>query len=470
MRSHLSPLDAALLEIEEGDESTHMHVGCAMIFDPPPGDGRPSLKKLREQARERLSESSILRRRLSMSRVGGLSLPVWLPDPAFDVGQLIRRATLPEPGGEAELTDWLGDYFSHRLDRSRPLWETTLLEGLEGGRWALVFKVHHCLIDGISGASIVAAMLDIQPRPEEGEATLAQLVALLGEDSERGVLARQRGAVGEAAGGGIDARVHPRKVGSIRAQSRAMAETLAREQLAPPPRTSLNRPIGASRRLAAVEVSTEGLGRVERELGGTANDVVLTAVAGGLRRLFESRGESVDHVRAMVPLSLRLQQAGEALLSGSRVSSLFVDLDLAEPDPLLRYRKTVAAASALSHGNPAVGPGAAIEFVGLAPALVQSAVARLSFTPHLFNVTVTHFPGSPVALYSLGALMRRTVPLIPIFPGHALGVAVGSYDGRTTFGLNADRDGVPDLQVLQVGIRASLAELLELVGAPAKPA
>ncbi|HEX5525602.1 MAG TPA: wax ester/triacylglycerol synthase family O-acyltransferase [Solirubrobacterales bacterium] len=464
MRSHLSPLDAALLEIEEADDGAHMQIGCAMVFDPLPGGERPSLERLREQARQRLGEASVLRRRLSMPRVGRDAFPVWLPDPDFDVGELIRRASLPDPGGEEELAEWLGDHFSHRLDRSRPLWEVTLLEGLEDGRWALVFKVHHCLIDGVSGVTIVAAMLDTEPEPEPGSTPLLDLISLLGEESERGVLIRRRGAVGEAEGGGIDAAVHPRRVTSLHAQSRAMAEMLARNELTPAPPTSLNRRIGATRRVATVEVPTESLSRVEEELGGTVNDVALAAVAGGLRRLFESRGEDVDHVRAMVPLSLRLQYAGEALLSGSRVSSLFVDLVLSEPDPLLRYRKIVAAASAMHNGG-ATGSGSAIELVGLAPPLVQSVVARLTFTPRLFNLNVVAFPPFPITLYSLGATMCRAIPLVPIFSGHALGIAVGSYDGTTTFGLGADRDAVPDLAVLQAGIEASLTELGDLTGA-----
>lgn len=461
MRSYLSPLDAALLEIEESDDAAHMHIGCAMLFDPLPGGERPSLEKLRRQARERLGESSILRRRLSMPRVGRVSFPVWLPDPDFDVGELIRRASLPEPGGEEELTEWLGDHFSHRLDRARPLWEVTLLEGLEGGRWALVFKVHQCLIDGVSGVTVVAAMLDTEPEPEPGATPLLDLITLLGEESERGVLIRRRGVVGEAKGGGIDAAVHPRRVTSLHSQSRTMAEMLARNELTPAPPTSLNRRTGATRRVAAVEVPTEKLSRVEQELGGTVNDVVLAAVAGGLRRLFESRGEDIDHVRAIVPLSLRLQYAGEALLSGGRVSSLFVDLVLSEPDPLLRYRKIAGAASAMHSGDTA-----AIEFVGLAPPLVQSVLARLTFTPRLFNLNVVTFPPFPITLYSLGATMVRAIPLIPIFSGHALGIAVGSYDGTTTFGLGADRDAVPDLAVLQAGIDDSLAELEDLTGAP----
>jgi WS/DGAT/MGAT family acyltransferase len=463
MRSHLSPLDVAFLEIEEADEAAHMQIGAAMIFDPLPGGERPSLEKLRRQARVRIGEGSVLRRRLSMPRVDGLSLPVWLPDPAFDVGELIRRATLPEPGGEEELTDWFGDYFSHRLDRARPLWEVTLLEGLEGGRWALAFKLHLCLVDGISGANLVAALVDVEPEPEEGEAPLAELSSLVGEDSERGVLVRLRGAVGDAAGGGIDAAVHPTKVAAINSQSRTLAETLARYELTPAPPTSLNRRIGASRRVAAVEVPLENLSQIEQELGGTVDDVILAAVAGGLRRLFESRGQGVGLVRAMTPISLRLEEASESLARGSKVSSLFLDLDLAESDPLLRYRTILAAASASSSAD-AAAPAGPLRFAGLAPPLVQSVVARLAYMPGLFNVGVNSLPNSPITLYSLGARMRRTFPLVPIFSGHALSVAVAGYEDTMTFGLNADRDSVPDLGVLQAGIETSLAELQTCAG------
>jgi diacylglycerol O-acyltransferase len=456
MRSHLSPLDAVFLELEQEDEAAHLHIGWAMVFDPP-ADGRPSLERLREQVRERLGRSSILLRRLSTPRVGLFSLPVWLPDPDLDIGELIRHATLPEPGGEAELTDWLGDYFAQRLDRTRPLWETTLLEGLEGGRWALVSKIHHCLIDGVSGAMVAAALLDGEPEPEEGFTALAELIDSLGRESERAVLSRLRGVVGEKISGGIDASLDAQKALSIVSQSRAMAESIAREELTPAPHTSLNGPVGASRRLAAVEVPLEDVKRVKRELGGTTSGVLLAATAGGLRRLFEQREEDVDHVRAMVPVDLR--RASESLAGGDKVSSLFVDLAVSEPDPLLRYRKICAAAGALKSGDPLAAPDPAAGLAGLAPSLVQSVIARRSFTPGLFNVTVTNVPAAPTTLYSLGAPLRRAIPLIPIFSGHALGVAVVSYDGTVFFGLNAARDAVPDLDLVRAGIEETLHDL-----------
>jgi diacylglycerol O-acyltransferase / wax synthase len=457
MRSHLSPLDAVFLELEQEDEAAHLHIGWAMVFDPPPDGRRPSLERLREQVRERIGRESILRRRLSTPRVGRLSLPVWLPDPDFDISRLIRHATLPEPGGEAELTDWLGAYFSQRLDRSRPLWETTLLEGLEGGRWALVSKIHHCLVDGVSAAMLAAALLDAEPEPEEGVTTLAELIDSLGRESERTVLSRLRGVVGEKISGGIDASLDAQKALSIVSQSRTMAAAILREELTPAPPTSLNGTVGTSRRLATVEVPLEDVKRVKRELGGTVSSVLLAATVGGLRRLFEQREEDVDQIRAMLPLDLR--RASETLAGGDKVSSLFVDLAVSEPDPLLRYRKICAATGALKGADPLSGPNTGMGLAGLAPPLVQSVIARLSFTPGPFNLTVTNVPTAPTTLYALGAPLRRAIPLIPIFSAHALGVAVVSYNGTVFFGLNADRGTVPELDLVRTGIEETIHDL-----------
>lgn len=457
MRSHLSPLDATFLELEQADDVTHMHVGWTMVFDPVPGGRRPSLERLRKHARSRLEDVSILRRHLSMPTVGPLSLPVWVPDPALDVGQLIRRATLPQPGGEDELMDWLGEYFSVRLDRSRPLWETVLLEGLEGGRWALVCKLHHCLVDGISGANLVASLLDAQPEPEEGATTLAQLVVSMGEENNRAVLARLRGVVGDAISGGIDAELHPHDVTRILSESREMATRLVREEPVQAPPTSLNRPIGAARRLAAVDAPLSDMERVKRGLGGTVGDVVLAAAAGGLRSLFEHRGEQVDRVRAAVPIGL--ERATETLALGDAPSSLLVDLALAEGDPLRRYRLVSAASNELKGAGGSVLGKLAVELSGMSPPVVQCVMARLAFTPRLFNVLIANGPAAPITLYSLGAPMRRVIPMVPIFSGQALSVAAISFDGRVFFGLNADRDAVPDLDLVRTGIEETLHDL-----------
>lgn len=459
MGDHLTPLDAVFLELEDGDESSHMHVGWAMVFDSRPEGGTPPLAEVRRLLDERLELLPRFRCRLSSPRIGKLTWPCWEPDPGYEIGNHVRQATLPAPGGEAELHEWLGDFYSHRLDRACPLWEMTLLDGLEDERWALVAKVHHSLVDGMSGSSVTTVILDAEPNPSpDSKGVLAGLAAT----ADNG---RERSALGKLAGGaraGVDAALHPRKLGPLLARSRAMADVLG-DELVGTPQTSLNVRIGGGRRFDATAVPLEELKQVKRQLGGTVNDVVLAATAGGLRELFAQRGEEVaDSVRAMVPVSLR--RAGEALALGNRVSSLFVDLAVAEPDPLLRYRRTAAAAADLKKAEQAGGAETLVELAGVAPPLIHAAVAQLAFASRLFNITITNVPGPQMTLYALGAPLRHVLPLVPIFAGHALGVAAVSYDGEVTFGLNADRSHVPDLTVVRAGIEHSLDELRQLAG------
>ena len=452
----LSPLDASFLEIEESDDASHMHVGWAMVFDPAPG-GTPGLAAIRRLAAERLATIPRFTQRLSSPRTGGLSWPTWEDDPLFDLGTHVHHARLPTPGGEAELLDWLGDFYSHRLDRMHPLWELTLVDGLRGRRWALAFKAHHCLIDGASGSVVTLLMLDSDAG---GTPALPERPADL-PSAEGGAL------LPGIARAGIGLLRHPRRLGEMLERSRALAD-LARSELVAAPQTSLNGPIGATRRLAEVPARLDDLKAIKRSLGGTVNDVALATAAGGLRELMLSRGEPppVRGVRAMVPVSVR--NAGELLSLGNRVSSLFVDLPVAEPDPLARYRRTVAAAESLKGGRQSAGTETLLELAGAAPPVLHAAVARLTFAPRIFNITITNVPGSPVPLYALGSRMRRIIPLVPIFALHSIGIAVVSYNGTITFGLNADRGTVPDLDVLAGGMESSLGELRELAVRPAR--
>jgi diacylglycerol O-acyltransferase len=460
---HLTPLDAAFLELEEGDASSHMHVGWAMIFDPLPEGGTPPVGRVRDLLAERLELLPRFLRRLSSQHTARLSWPSWEPDPSFDIANHVRHAALPEPGGEAELLEWLGDFYSHRLDRAHPLWEMTLLDGLEGGRWALAAKVHHCLVDGMSGSSVTTVILDAEPRPAAGsKGVLASLPTAEDASGESG------GTLSKLAGGaraGFEAARHPRKLGPLLSRSRSLADLLVRDELIAAPSTSLNAKIGGNRRFAVIEAPLEDLKLVKRRFGGTVNDVVLSVTAGGLRRLFEQRGEEVPGgtIRAMVPVSLR--RAGESLALGNRVSSLFVELQVAEPDPLLRYRKIAAAAADLKRAGQAGGAETVLGLAGATPPLVHAVVARLAFSPRLFNVTITNVPGPQMTLYALGAPLRRVLPLVPIFSGHALGVAAVSYDGKVAFGFNADWARVPDLEVLRAGVEDSLGELRRLARA-----
>jgi WS/DGAT/MGAT family acyltransferase len=387
-----------------------------------------------------------------------------VPDESFDLGHHLRRARLPAPGGEAELLEWLGDFYSHRLDRAHPLWEMTLVEGLEGGAWAIAAKVHHSLVDGVSGSSVTTAILDAEPEPAPD--SLGLLEGLAGAEAPPEAGGGLAARLLDGARAGADLIRNPRKLGSLFSRSREMAGLLM-DELISAPQTSLNVRIGARRRLDAVSLPLDDLKFVKRELGGTVNDVILAAAAGGLSRLFEQRGERVHDkgVRAMVPVSVRAPS--EQLALGNRVSSLFVELPVGEPDPLLRYRKTVAAAEDLKAAGQAAGGETLVELAGMAPPLLHGAVARLAFTPRLFNLTITNVPGPRTTFYAFGAPLRHVIPQVPIFAGHALGIAAVSYDGEVTFGLNADPAKVPDLDVLRDGIEESLRELRRLAEAAA---
>jgi diacylglycerol O-acyltransferase / wax synthase len=459
---HLTALDAAFLELEEGDASAHMHIGWTMVFDPLPGGGTPAIEDVRRLLEERLSLLPRFRRRLSSPNVGALSWPTWVADEEFEIAAQVPHATLPEPGGRDELLEWLAGFYSRRLDRTLPLWEMALLDGLGDDRWAIAVKVHHCLVDGMSGASVVGLMLD--PEAEAGPESRGLLEAFQPPPDKEDGIYGPLSLITHGLRSGVDLASHPGKLRELLARAGGVAELLVRDELRGAPRTSLNVPIGRNRRLAEVSIQLEELKDVKRRLGGTVNDVVLAASVGGLRRLLESRGETPDPrgLRAMVPVSVR--EASEALALGNRVSSLFVELPAAEPDPHERYRQTVKAAEALKRGEQAVGAETLVDIAGLAPPVLHAAAARLSYTPRLFNLTITNVPGPQTTLYALGAPLRHIFPLVPIFAYHAVGIAVVSYDGEVVFGLNADRDTVPDLAGLAGGIADSLAELRQLAG------
>src|SRR5512144_1842258 len=270
---HLTALDAAFLELEEGDVSAHMHIGWTMVFDPLPGGGTPAIEDVRRLLEERLSLLPRFRRRLSVPNIGALSWPTWVADEEFEINAQVPHATLPEPGGRAELLEWLASFYSRRLDRTLPLWEMALLDGLSGDRWAIAVKVHHCLVDGMSGASVVGLMLD--PEAEAGPESRGMLEAFQPPlDKEDGIYG-PLSLITHGLRSGIDLALHPGRLRDLLSRSRGVAELLVRDELRGAPRTSLNVPIGRNRRLAEVSIQLEELKAVKRRLGGTVNDVVL---------------------------------------------------------------------------------------------------------------------------------------------------------------------------------------------------
>jgi WS/DGAT/MGAT family acyltransferase len=449
MTDQLTALDATFLELEDADETAHMHVGGTMVFDPLPGGGTPRLEDLRAHLERRLDALPRYRHRLSSPHTGGLRWPSWVPDESFDIARHVRRAALPSPGGPEQLLEYCAKVWSHRLDRRRPLWEVVLVEGLADGRWALVTKTHHAMVDGISSVDAAHLLLDASPEPSDWQPPPAPPA---GKDGN-----------GSIVGAAIHAAVHPRETLH---KTRLMVELILRDEVVPAPHTALNEPIGTERRFEASTIPLEDVKAIKRVLGGTVNDVVLAACTGGFRRLLASRGEELPSsgLRTMVPVNVR-PDADRGKL-GNQVSSLFVHLPVAEPDPMRRYRLTMAETEDLKGGGQAEGGQTLVGITALAPPVLHSFAARSLFASRLFNTTITNVPGPPLPLYAFGARMREVYPLVPLAAEHAVGIAVISYDGQLFFGLIADRDEVPDLAELRIGLEESLEQLQELAQAP----
>jgi diacylglycerol O-acyltransferase len=472
MSDRLTPLDATFLELEQEDDSSHMHIGGALVFDPRADGSIPTFEELRASMEARLGQLPRYRQRLSAPRTGGLSWPAWEDDDQFDMAAHVRHAALPAPGGEEELCDWLADYWSHRLDRMRPLWEVVVLEGLEDGRWALATKTHHAMVDGVGSIDVGSLMLDTEPelRPEPA----APAVSTTGAGEPDRGRSRRSHLVGalrwapehlvRAAVSGADVALHPRKAAEMLERSRAAVEVLVRDELVGAPASTLNCRIGATRRFAVVRVSLADLKEIKKALGGTVNDAVLASVTGGLRRLLQARGEEPPEpgLRAMVPMNVR--QASEHLALGNKVSSLFVHLPVAGQTAQERYRRVMAEAEALKSGTQALGTSTIISVAGLAPPALHATIARSLYGTRLFNVTVTNVPGPQMSLYALGAPLREILPLVPLVAEHAVGVAILSYNGQVFFGINVGADAVPDLDVLRDGIAEEIDALREIAG------
>jgi WS/DGAT/MGAT family acyltransferase len=453
MSEHVSPLDATFLELEEADPSAHMHIGAVMIFDALPDGGTPTIDAVRGLLLERLGSMPRFRQRLSEATTGGLTWPSWLPDEAFDIAAHVRRAALPAPGDEAELSEWAAEFWSHRLERSKPLWEMVLLEGLEDGRWALASKTHHCMVDGVGSVDVTHLLLDATP--ESAPRELPDDVPAEARDGAG--LTRLPSALVHGVRAGVDAFLHP---SALAGRGRALAELLLRNEVQAAPHTSLNLPIGKQRRFAVAEARLEDLKAIKGALGGTVNDVALAAVTGGLRALLEARGETPPEagLRAMVPVNVR--GAAEQLALGNRITSLFVHLPVDEDNALVRYARVLDDAERLKAGDQATAGSTLVQLAGLAPPLLHSFLAQALFATRLFNVTITNVPGPQMTLYAFGAPMRRVLGLVPLAAEHAMGVAVLSYDGIVTFNVIADRDAVPDVDVIIRGIEETLDELI----------
>jgi WS/DGAT/MGAT family acyltransferase len=456
MAEQLSALDTMFLNLEQADDGATMHFGAAMVFDPLHDGGTPTVEQVRRHLDRRLFQLPRYRMRLSSPRAGHLTWTHWEPMPDFAIADLVGHATLPAPGGEAELVEWFADFLSHRLDRRRPLWDMVLLDGLAGGRWALASKTHHCLVDGMGSVDVGRILLDAEPRPPRRRPPAHWTIAVSRPDHD--ILSRLYPDLllkGARAGAGLI--LHP---GDALTRAAAVADLAIHEELMAAPHTTLNGPLGATRGYAAVRFGLDDLKAIKNELGGTVNDVVLSISAGALRRLLLARGEQPPEagLRAQIPVNIR---TGEHLRAqGNVLTSLFVELPVAEPDPLARHRRVVQRSASLKRSSQPIGGKALIDLAGLAPPIVGEVLGRAMFGgDRVFNLTITNVRASDTPLYAFGARLREVLPYVPLFSGHRVGIAVVSYAGEVVFGLGADRTSTPDLAILAEGIRASYDEL-----------
>ena len=462
MTDRLSALDVSFLYLEE--PTTPMHVGGLAVFQPPEeGFDYDRLVALIE---DRISLVPRYRQKIR-SVPGHLANPVWVDDADFDISFHVRRSALPRPGSDAQLRELVGRLMSRRLDRHRPLWEMYLVEGLQEGRIAVITKTHHAMVDGVSAVDIGQVILDVTPTPRDvpdelwmpqaPPSTLGLVVDAVAE------LVRRPPAVMDTVRMGVlDLRATAGKLAGAVGGLAAAARVAAR----PAPDTPLNVPIGEQRRFGVARTDLDDYKRVRKAHGGTVNDVVLATVAGALRGWLLSRGESVTSgttVRAMVPVSVRPESEQGAL--GNRVSSYLVDLPVGEPDPVVRLSQVSYAMKGHKESGQSVGADALVALSGFSPPTLHSLGARAanSLSRRLFNLVVTNVPGPQFPLYAAGAQLVEMFPVVPLAKSQALCIGLTSYNGGVYYGLNADRDALPDVDVIGSLLEESLAELVDTV-------
>jgi diacylglycerol O-acyltransferase / wax synthase len=456
--SRLSALDAAFLQVE--GSAAHMHVGGVLLFDGP----APAYDELVEMVESRLPRLPRWRQRLAWP-AAGLLRPCWVDDPRFDARFHIRHAGLPHPHSEGELKELAGRLFGQPLDRSRPLWELHLVDGIDGDRCALVAKIHHALADGVSGVDIAALLLDVEPSGGDGapapSPSAPRAVAPPPSEAEliAGAARDQAREVGGALRGALGALRHPADAALALARTARDATDLVEARLDGAPASPYNVPISATRRYTWTRVDLAQVKQVGLRAGATVNDVVLAAVAGGLRRQLQRRDHPVDglELKAMVPVSVR-EEAEHGEL-GNRITTLFAPLPVGIAEAGTRLRRVREVMAALKRSGQAAG-GQALSAAGeLMPPALMGLVAKQMASPRLFNLTVTNIPGPPVPLYLLGRRMHDVFPLVPLAEDHALGIAIMSYDGTLDLGLLGCADALPDLDDLADDVQASFAEL-----------
>jgi WS/DGAT/MGAT family acyltransferase len=461
----LSAIDASFLAQERAN--SHMHVGAVLIFDGP----SPDYDEFLTHIRSRLHLVPRYRQKLAFPPLE-TGRPVWVDDPTFNLSYHVRHTALPQPGSEEQLRALAARIHSQRLDRAKPLWETWLVQGLEGDRFALISKSHHALVDGISGVDLMTVLFDPTPDPvlppHGGEPWVAAHEPSAAALAVRGVRGLARLPV-DLATRALSAATHPgRALDDAREALEGIGE-VAWAALNPAPATPLNVPIGPHRRLAFVRNELADFKLVKNTFGGTVNDVMLTVVAGGLRRWLRARGVRTEglELRALVPVSIRAKDEHHNL--GNRIVAMRGPLPVYVEDPVARLRVVRAAMEGLKESKQAVGAETISALEALAPPTILAQASRLQFSTRLFNLLVTNVPGPQLPLYVLGRELRDLFPIAFLPENQSLAVAIISYNGGIDFGLLGDYDAMPDIADFAEALNVSLAELVDAARAERAP-
>jgi WS/DGAT/MGAT family acyltransferase len=457
----LTGLDVSFLQLEGHD--AHMHVASTIIFEGP----APTYAEFCDHISSRLHLVPRFRQKLRFVPMN-LGRPVWVDDPQLNLAYHVRHTSLPPPGSDEQLKTLAARFFSQQLDRTKPLWELWLVEGIEDDRFAIIGKSHHCLVDGVSGVDITTVLFDLErdppeppspppgwlPRPEPSEAELLA-TALLDRATQPADVARTARTVVRA----------PRRVSrQARHAMRAIGSFAGASFSAPP--SPFNVDIGPHRRLAWVLSDLDKFKRVKARLGGTVNDVVIAAVSGAIGRFLRSHGHSTRglELRAMVPVSVRDDEEHGAL--GNKVAAMMAPLPIWCDNPVERMRIVSAGMGDLKSSKQAVGATMLTQLADFAPTTIVGQAARLQPRQRAFNLVITNIPGPQFPLYVLGREMQTVIPMVPLAKRQAVCVGIMSYNGQINFGLIGDYDAMADIEQLAADLEYSIDELVEAAEGP----
>jgi len=452
----LSPMDAQFIEAEDEDRHASFAIASIAIFEGP----APSYEEFLEAIRGRLPLVPMYRRKLRKVPFR-LGPPVWVDDPDFDLRYHVRQTALPAPGGAAQLRQLMARVMAQRLDRDYPLWEYWLIEGLQKGRWALISKVHHAMVDGVSGTDLYRVIFDLTPEPPP---PVTETTAVPPEPS----------ALALASRAALDLLTLPTRVFTSvtdpesdvlhRASEAARAAVMLAGSGRPAVSSSLCGPIGRQRRYAWARASLGDIKEIKEALGGTVNDVVLAAITAGFRSLLLGRDEKPEPhmVPSLVPVSLRAP--GEESIYDNRVSVIIADLPVHLADPVERLAAIRTEMAALKAGNEAAAGEALISLGRITPYWLTSQLIRAAYRlPQREIVTVTtNVPGPRQPLYGMGRKLVEIIPWVPIATTLRLGVSIFSYCDQVTFGITGDYDTTPDIDVFARAIEKGVRQLRKI--------